>query len=111
MTSHESPGYLRRMWTALRSALKRGDLGKSSHDYMKQFTGSDEYWDRAIAAQLGWPQEQSQQPDAKPKYAESTTNRTTHPGHRPSNPFAFPVPSPGNGSVRQRESAKKEISG
>jgi hypothetical protein len=107
MTSHETPGYLRRMWTALRSALKRGVLGKSSHDYMKQFTGSDEYWDRVIAAQLGWPQEQPQQPDAKPKHAEFTTNRTTHPGTWPSNPFAFPVPSPGNGSVRQRESAKR----
>jgi hypothetical protein len=56
MTSHESPGLLHRMLTALGAALRRGILGKSSHDYMKQFTGSDEYWDRVIAAQLSWPQ-------------------------------------------------------
>src|SRR5712692_351347 len=52
MTCHENPGLLRRILTALGGALKRGILGKSSHDYMKQFTGSDEYWDRAMAARL-----------------------------------------------------------
>jgi hypothetical protein len=31
---------------------------------MKQFNGSDEYWSRAIAAQLGWPQNQLPKPDA-----------------------------------------------
>ena len=46
----ESPRVWRRVWRA----LKRGILGKSSHDYMKQFTGGDEYWDSAIAAQRGW---------------------------------------------------------
>jgi hypothetical protein len=56
-------GLLRRMLTVLGRALRRGILGKSSHDYMKQFTGSDEYWDRAIAAQLGWPQKQPPKPD------------------------------------------------
>jgi hypothetical protein len=61
MTSHESPGLLRRAWTALGVSLRRGLLGKSSPDYLKQFTGSAEYWDRAIAAQLGWPQEQPPQ--------------------------------------------------
>jgi hypothetical protein len=30
---------------------------------MQQFTGSDEYWDRVIAAQLGWPQKQPPEPD------------------------------------------------
>src|SRR5438445_11943998 len=63
MTSHDSPGYLRRMWTALLCALKRGILGRSSHECVKQFTGSDEYWDRVIAAQLGWPQKQPPKPD------------------------------------------------
>jgi hypothetical protein len=58
MTSQKSPGLLRRTWRALGVALRRCILGKSSPDYLKQFTGSDEYWDRAIAAQLGWPQEQ-----------------------------------------------------
>jgi hypothetical protein len=63
MTSQESPGLLRRIFTALGRALKRGILGRSTHDYMKQFTGSDEYWDRVIAAQLGWPQKQLPKPD------------------------------------------------
>jgi hypothetical protein len=52
----EGPRFLHRLLTALGGALKRGILGKSNHDYMKQFTGSDEYWDRVIAAQLSWPQ-------------------------------------------------------
>jgi hypothetical protein len=37
-------------------ALKRGILGRSTHEYMKRFTGSDKYWERVIAAQLGWPE-------------------------------------------------------
>ena len=63
MTSHESQGFLHRMLIALGGALKRGILGKSSHDYMKQFTGGEEYWDRVIAAQLDWPQKQPAKPD------------------------------------------------
>lgn len=55
MNRSASPGWFRRTWTAVGRALKRGLLGKSSHEYMKQFTGSDEYWDEAIAAQRGWP--------------------------------------------------------
>ena len=55
MTSHENSGLWRRLWSTIGAALKRGLLGKSSHEYMKQFTGSDEYFDEAIAAQLGWP--------------------------------------------------------
>ena len=50
---------------ALGRALKRGILGKSTHEYMKQFTGSDKYWDRVIAAQLGWPQEQPPKHEAE----------------------------------------------
>ena len=34
------------------SAIKRALLGKSSHEYMTQFTGNQEYWDRIVAAQL-----------------------------------------------------------
>jgi hypothetical protein len=49
----ERLGSWRRRWRALGRALKRAILGKSSHDYMKQFTGSDEYWDNVIAAQRG----------------------------------------------------------
>lgn len=57
MTGHERPGFLRRALRALGRVLKRGILGKSSHDYMKQFTGDDEYGDRVTAAQRGWPQQ------------------------------------------------------
>jgi hypothetical protein len=63
MTCHENPGVLRRMLRALGGALKRGILGKSTHDYTKQFTGSHTYWDRVIAAQAGWSQKQYPKPD------------------------------------------------
>jgi hypothetical protein len=58
MTSHESPGFLHRMLIALGRALRRGILGKSSHDYMKQFGGSDEYWDRVYEPVHGWTKRQ-----------------------------------------------------
>jgi hypothetical protein len=63
LPSRESPGLGRRLFTALGRALKRGILGRSTHDYTKQFTGSDEYWDRVIQAQLGWPRKQPPKPD------------------------------------------------
>jgi hypothetical protein len=63
MTDQESPAFWRRLLTALGGTLKHGILGKSSHDHMKQFTCSDEYWDRVIAAQLGWPQKQPAKSD------------------------------------------------
>jgi hypothetical protein len=63
MTSHEGPGFLRRMLIVFGRALKRGILGRSAHESMKQFTGSDAYWDRVVAAQLGWPQKQPPKPD------------------------------------------------
>jgi hypothetical protein len=66
MTNHETPGILRRTWLALGDALKRGILGKSAQAYMQQFTGSDEYWDRVIAAQRGWPKEPAPQPGFDP---------------------------------------------
>jgi hypothetical protein len=49
MTTDENSGLRRRVWKAVGGALKRWLLGKSSHDYMKQFTGGDEYWRRAMA--------------------------------------------------------------
>lgn len=58
MTVHENPGWLRRQWTAVVRGLKRGILGRSTHEYMTQFTGNDEYWDRVIAAQRDWPPKQ-----------------------------------------------------
>jgi len=63
MRGQESFGLWRRLWRALGGALKRGLLGKSAHDYMKQFSGSDAYWDRVVAAQQGWPLKQSPHPD------------------------------------------------
>ncbi len=60
MNNSVMPGWLSRTWTAVR----RGLLGKSTHEYMKQFTGSDEYWDEAIAAQRGWPQSRDETPGA-----------------------------------------------
>ena len=63
MTPHESIGFVRRLLRSLGGALKRGVLGKSAHDYMKQFTGSDAYWDRVIAAQQGWPLKQAAKSD------------------------------------------------
>ena len=61
-SNRERPGLSRRLLTALGGAIKRGVLGKSSHEYMKQFTGGDEYWDKVIAAERGWPQQQSPKP-------------------------------------------------
>ncbi len=86
MTSHESPGFLHRMLSALGRALRRGILGKSSHDYMKQFSGSDEYWDRVIAAQVGWPEKQLPKPD--PNRIHSSDHAVVHarPGVRSSAP-------------------------
>jgi hypothetical protein len=60
MTSHEKPGF----WQRFCAACKRGLLGKSGHDYMKQFSGGDDaYWDEAIAAQH-WPRRTSTKPAA-----------------------------------------------
>ena len=64
MTSDGRPGVWGRLWSKLGRALRRGLLGRSGHDYTKQFTGSEEYWERAIAAQLGWPRQQLPQRDA-----------------------------------------------
>jgi hypothetical protein len=50
-------GAFRRFLAALGGALRRGILGKADRNYTKQFTGSDGYWDRVIAAQRGWPRE------------------------------------------------------
>jgi hypothetical protein len=90
MTSDGRPGAWGRLWSKLGGALRRGLLGRSGHDYTKQFTGSDEYWERAIAAQLGWPRQQPRQPD---------------PGrpHSPAPPVL--LPGPGVGDTARRSSA------
>jgi hypothetical protein len=62
MTNPEGDSFWRRIVTALGRALERALLGKSAPSYTKQFTGSDEYWERALAAQAGWPRQQAPQP-------------------------------------------------
>lgn len=51
MKNSIGPGWLKRKWTALARALKRALLGKSSHEYTKELTGTDEYWIEVLAAQ------------------------------------------------------------
>jgi len=52
MTRVASSGFLMRTL----QALKRGILGKSSREFSDNLTGSDGYWEKAIAARSGWPQ-------------------------------------------------------
>ena len=64
MKTQEGSGPLRRWWAAVGSAIRRAVLGKSCHDYARQFTGTEAYWDRVIAAQMGWPRQQLPEPPA-----------------------------------------------
>lgn len=76
MNNNGRPGFVHRAWTALSAALKRGLLGKSSHDYMKQFTGSDEYFEEAIAAQQGWSGRQVSKANTVHAYERVHSTRT-----------------------------------
>ncbi len=38
-------------------AIQRAVLGKSSGAFLEHLTGSNEYWNRALAAQAGWPRQ------------------------------------------------------
>jgi hypothetical protein len=80
MTSHTRPGLFRRLLTALGDALERGILGKSGPAHAKQFGGDDEYWERAIAAELDWPQQKSPQVD--PERFGRSGNRVMGAGSR-----------------------------
>lgn len=60
MTIPKNLGLVQRIRIALRGALQRAFLGRSADEYMKQFTGDDEYWNEVIAAQRGWPGEGSE---------------------------------------------------
>jgi hypothetical protein len=51
-------GVLSRVLAAVRWAV----LGKSDPDYVRRLAGGDQYWDEAIAAQLGWPESRSRDP-------------------------------------------------
>lgn len=74
MTNHEGPGLFHRLLIA----LKRLTLGKSTQVYMKQFTGGNEYWERAIAAQTGWPPKEPPQPG--PERLRGSGNGVARPG-------------------------------
>lgn len=78
MTSHENQGFFQSMFSTVGRALKRGVLGKSSHEYAKQLSGSDEYWDRAIRAQLHWPEKQP--PNGDPDRFDSSGAAVVHDG-------------------------------
>jgi hypothetical protein len=58
MSRNERPGLFARGWTAIRRSI----LGKSDPTYLAQLAGDDQYWEEAIAAQLGWPGHQPGSP-------------------------------------------------
>lgn len=68
MMKPDRAGFWRRLGSMLAFTLKRGTLGKSSHDARYHFTDSDGYWDRVIAAQQGWPEDHSPNPSPDPQY-------------------------------------------
>jgi hypothetical protein len=79
MMNQQSPGLWQRAFSAAIGVLKRGLLGKSGSAYMKQFSGSDEYWERSIAAQLGWPEKQP--PGQVPDHAPDPVRSPVEPGN------------------------------
>jgi len=61
MTSNATQGFVRRCLDACKRAL----LGKSGRMFLEQhLKGNKDYWDRAAAAQLGWPQKPPLKEDA-----------------------------------------------
>lgn len=58
MTSHEDLGFLPRLLATLGRALRRGFLGRKSHDSTKQWSDNCAYRDRVIAARLAGAPEQ-----------------------------------------------------
>jgi hypothetical protein len=92
----QRPGYWRRLW----SAVKRAVLGKSSQEYMEQYSPGPGYWDSAATAQRngrpamtesetepvhGWSARQlhdylARNPDYEAIYREKLRGRTVSPG-------------------------------
>ena len=66
-------GLLARIWRPCSSALRRVMLGRSGWDYLKQYTGSDAYWDNAIAAQRECRTPAAAQAPADPRAHQSPT--------------------------------------
>ena len=60
MATEKSSGLFGRFWRS----LKRGILGRSTHQYRKKFTGNDEFWAGVLAAEAGWQQKQPRGPDS-----------------------------------------------
>jgi len=52
------------LFTWLGRVLKRCILGKSSHEYMSPFSGSDAYWEQVIAAQCACHEKHTTQADS-----------------------------------------------
>jgi hypothetical protein len=61
---------LQRALAKLGSVLRRGILGQAEHDSVNTFHGREEYWDRAIAGQIGWPANPDARDDIRPEEAE-----------------------------------------
>ncbi len=83
--SHERAGLFSRIWAAFKCRI----LGKS----MNRFSGSDEYWDRVIAAQLGWPQKQFRELESGsfPETGKAVRPLPQDTGRRPLEPKYEPV--------------------
>jgi hypothetical protein len=58
MTNPASEGLFHRLYVA----LKRGVLGRSTEEYLRQFTGTDAYWDRMLARHRGGVQPRAPEP-------------------------------------------------
>jgi hypothetical protein len=59
MNSPKGQGPVASALRRLGRTLKRAILGKSTFEYLSEIAGGDEYWDRIIAAEQGWPQAKS----------------------------------------------------
>src|SRR5436309_1716773 len=75
----DRPGLVRRLSVRILGALRRCILGRSSWDYLKQYTGSDAYWDNALAAERGWPEQQVLKPE--PDHARNSAAETALTDH------------------------------
>lgn len=82
MTNPEQPGPLRRLLTALGRALGGAILGRASPAHMRQFAAGDEYWEKVVAAQLGWPRELRARPGLTRSNTSRHTNQSSVPRYR-----------------------------
>ncbi len=71
MRDREGAGFWRRTLAAVGGVLLRGIQGKSGNGYLRRFAGDGEYWERAIAAQRGWPGEGPEGTEPHPSVSPS----------------------------------------